>query len=89
MGETHAYTRELDRFGPDKVLTSVARSLRETEIAATQVKCTAPTHQLTTFISRGGFLLAWPLRDLPLSASWEDGGPQALIRSSKRARLTR
>jgi hypothetical protein len=50
MGETHAYTRRLDRFGLDKVPRLVARTLRETGIAATQIKCATPSHELTTSI---------------------------------------
>jgi hypothetical protein len=48
MGEIHGCTRRLDRFGLDKA--PVARPLRETGIAATQIKCAAPSHEPTTSI---------------------------------------
>jgi hypothetical protein len=84
MGETHAFRRRPERFGLDNVPTPVARTVRETGIAATQLKCAPPSHEPTTSIPHEGFLIAGPLRDSPVR-----GGPQASIPSPEQARLMR
>src|SRR5262249_10493987 len=72
-----------DRLALEDAPAFVARTLRKTQIAVTQLKGDVPNHELSTSIpAEDAFLVALQVRDFPIHQYWE-AGKQAPVTALK------